>query len=439
MKVENISAVKDLSTWICCQLGARDHYSIPRGLHQRGLLAGLITETWIPPTSALARIPGALGDRLRSRYDNALADANVIHSSSSMIGYEVYANLTKSRNIWDPIIARNNWFQAKAIRHLRSLIRRDDSRSRQIIFAYSYAAQKILRTARDLGCTTVLGQIDPGPLEERIVADIYSRRGNKIASNQRVPESYWEAWREECDLSHHIVVNSVWTRNALIAEGVTSEKIHVVPVAYDPPDESDLFERTYPNSFNAVRPLHVLFLGSLIPRKGIHEMLDATILLRTAPVQFRFVGASGSELGVKLAGNPQVHWMGSVPRQKVQGFYRNADVFILPTHSDGFGLTQLEAMAAGLPVIASRNCGEVVKQGVNGLILPAVTAEAIAESLEWCIKNPGHLRQMSDCAARTSNEFRANHLVSRLLRSLKACHEPLSHVVRGGLGMSPPA
>ena len=426
LKGDSASATENSGGWICCQLGARDHYSVPRGLHRRGLLAGLITETWIPPTSALARLPGAFGERLRARYDTALANANVLHSSASMIGYEVCASLTKSRNIWDTIIARNNWFQAKAIRHLRSLARHGDQRSSQVVFAYSYAAREILRTARELGCTTVLGQIDPGPAEERIVAELYRRRGAQMANWQRIPESYWEAWREECELCHHIVVNSEWTREALIAEGAPTEKIHVVPVAYDPPDQAGRFKRAYPNSFNALRPLRVLFLGSLIPRKGIHEMLEATVLMRTAPVEFRFVGALGGELGIKPAENPRVHWMGPVARKRVHDFYRNADLFILPTHSDGFGLTQLEAMASGLPVIASRNCGDVVKHEVNGLLLPTVTAEAIAESIEWCIKNAERLGQMSDSAARTSNEFRADHVVSQLLRCAEARHEPLS-------------
>jgi hypothetical protein len=412
----SLSAPKGTRSWICCQLGARDHYSVPRGLHQRGLLKGLITEAWVPPNSAFARLPGDLGERLRQRYDEVLADANVLHSSVSTVGYEARASFAKSDNIWDSIIARNNWFQAKAIRHLTSLIRNDDQGSSQVVFAYSYAAREILRSARELGCTTVLGQIDPGPVEEKIVAEVYRRRGNPLPNQQRVPESYWEAWREECDLCHGVIVNSAWTRKALVAEGVNAGKIHIVPLAYDPPEQAVRFQRAYPRSFSTSRPLRVLFLGSLIPRKGIREMLDATLLMRAAPVEFQFVGALGTELGIKLTENHRVHWMGPVARQRVKDFYKNADLFILPTHSDGFGLTQLEAMAWGLPVIASRNCGDVVKDKVNGLIIPKVTGEAIAEAIEWCIEDAERLRQMSDRALRTSNKFGSDNVMSQLLR-----------------------
>jgi glycosyltransferase involved in cell wall biosynthesis len=63
--------------------------------------------------------------------------------------------------------------------------------------------------------------------------------------------------------------------------------------------------------------------------------------------------------------------------------------------SDGFGLTQLEALAHRLPVIASRRCGEVVTDGVNGLLLDEPTTAAIEEALLSCLHNPDQLAQFS--------------------------------------------
>jgi glycosyltransferase involved in cell wall biosynthesis len=96
-----------------------------------------------------------------------------------------------------------------------------------------------------------------------------------------------------------------------------------------------------------------------------------------------------------LKDHPQVKWFGVAPRTKAETYYQQADVFILPTHSDGFGLTQLEAQAWKLPVIASRYCGEVVCDGVNGVILEEVSAQAIAEVLLTLLRSPGTLREMS--------------------------------------------
>ena len=73
------------------------------------------------------------------------------------------------------------------------------------------------------------------------------------------------------------------------------------------------------------------------------------------------------------------------PRVTVESYYCDADVFILPTLSDGFGLTQLEAQAWKLPVIASRYCGDVVRDGFNGVVLEEVSARAIADVLVRCL------------------------------------------------------
>ena len=73
-------------------------------------------------------------------------------------------------------------------------------------------------------------------------------------------------------------------------------------------------------------------------------------------------------------------------------------MFILPTLSDGFALTQLEALAHRLPVIASRRCGEVVIDRMNGLLLEEPTAEAIEEALRSCLHNPDQLAQFSENA-----------------------------------------
>jgi hypothetical protein len=419
------SAVERSGNWICCQLGARDHYSIPRSLYRRGLLEGLITEAWVPPDSALAKLPGELGERLRQRYDEGLAGANVLHCSGAFAWFEMRGSLTKPHNGWDSIIARNNWFQSLAARHLKALERCADNQASRAVFAYSYAAREILQTSRELGCTAILGQIDPGPAEERLVIEVCRGRGQQMADWQRAPAAYWEAWREECDLCDGIVVNSPWSRKALVGEGIPNEKIHVIPVAYDPPDDAVQFRRTYPKSFSAARPLRVLFLGSLIPRKGIHEMLEATSLLRNAPVEFWFVGGNRLQWPIQAKENRAIRWTGAVDRKRVHCFYRDADIFILPTHSDGFGQTQLEAMAWGLPVIASNNCGEVVSHGVNGLVLRCVTAEAIAEAIERCMDAEA-LERMSQSASQTCAEFRSDRLILQLLLCARKSLQPLA-------------
>jgi glycosyltransferase involved in cell wall biosynthesis len=113
------------------------------------------------------------------------------------------------------------------------------------------------------------------------------------------------------------------------------------------------------------------------------------------PVEFRIVGPCQITVPVQLRENPRVKWVGSVPRNQVAREYQEADVFLFPTFSDGFGLTQLEAQAWKLPVIASRCCGDVVRHLWNGYVLTKVTAAEIVGALRMCIDEPAVLRNMS--------------------------------------------
>jgi glycosyltransferase involved in cell wall biosynthesis len=139
----------------------------------------------------------------------------------------------------------------------------------------------------------------------------------------------------------------------------------------------------------------VLFLGHISLRKGVQPLLDAVKLLDGENVEFWFVGPTQITITPDWREHPQCKWFGVMPRVDVDRFYRDADVFIFPTHSDGFGLTQLEAQSWKLPVIASRRCGEVVRDGVNGVILDEVSAQRIAEVLLQFLHRPESLSAMS--------------------------------------------
>src|SRR5262249_20989883 len=114
-----------------------------------------------------------------------------------------------------------------------------------------------------------------------------------------------------------------------------------------------------------------------------------------SPVEFRIVGPIGVDRTADQAAARNLHWIGPIRRDQTGNEYRNADVFILPTWSDGFGLTQLEAQAWRLPVVASRFCGAGVEDGRNGIGLGAVTGDTIASALRRCLSSPELLLQLS--------------------------------------------
>ncbi|MGF1495085.1 MAG: glycosyltransferase family 4 protein [Microcoleaceae cyanobacterium] len=387
--------------WICCQLGAREHYAIPRALHQNQQLAYLITDAWVPPRSRLNHLPNFLVGSLKERFHPDLADATVQDFTNSLLRFELSQRLLR-RSDWQLVIARNRWFQKKAARTLRSL----KSRLKKLnqpptIFTYSYAGLEILRYAKSQGWRTILGQIDPGLIEEKIVTEIHQQYPALAPTWKPAPAIYWKNWHQECEIADQILVNSNWSKSALEKAGISPEKTKIVPLAYTPPQAALSFERTYPKTFSAQRKLRVLFLGQVILRKGIAAILEAAHLLRGQPIEFHLIGPLGINISDLMI--PNMNWSGSVSRSQVARHYQQADVFLFPTLSDGFGLTQLEAQAWKLPLIVSRFCGEVVKDGVNGIILPEVSGEAIAQTLKGILNSPAKLIELSQNSSRDSN------------------------------------
>src|SRR6185436_9523984 len=184
--------------WICCQLGAREHYAVPRALQLNGLLDELITDLWMRS--------GTLG-----RFHPELAQARVTAPNLGTLLFELKASRLTG---WKLIKQRNDWFQRRALDQLK----KQPSRETRTVFAYSYAAERIFKFARERGWRTVLGQIDPGPAEEQRVAQLHEQAQQNHW--QPAPEEYWNSWRKECALADQIVVNSSWSRDALLSEGV---------------------------------------------------------------------------------------------------------------------------------------------------------------------------------------------------------------------------
>jgi glycosyltransferase involved in cell wall biosynthesis len=357
-----------LKKWLTIQLGSREHFAIPRALERNGALAVLLTDSWIP--TARQSIVGRFSSSLALRHHEDIPDHKVRSETLSRLACDAAMRL-RGIHGWEAIVKRNHWFQEWAARQ----VSRFDG-SAQICFSYSYTARLPFRAAKKKGMLTVLGQIDPGPMEQEIVdAGTKNYANLRIPGEGQPPPRYWEEWREEVDLADRILVNSEWSRDLLVRQNIEKSKISIVPLMYEGSGPSATFETPETDGIT------VLFLGQIILRKGVGHLFDAIRLLKGRPIRFVIAGPMGIEVPSDIALNPAVEILGPVDRMKAQRLYRQADIFLLPTLSDGFAITQLEAMAYGVPVIASTACGAVVSSGIDGLLLDEVSPETIAEAL----------------------------------------------------------
>ena len=97
------------------------------------------------------------------------------------------------------------------------------------------------------------------------------------------------------------------------------------------------------------------------------------------PFECRVVGPQLVNVSDPLFLGPT--YLGAIPRNQVQQEFRRADLFVLPTLAEGMALSALEAMASGLPVITTPQCGSVIRDGIEGFLVPIRDAEALADCI----------------------------------------------------------
>src|SRR6266700_1553841 len=102
------------------------------------------------------------------------------------------------------VAARNAWWASIATRTLRQ----QNNAAALRVFSYCYEARDLFAASHEVGSIPVLGQIDPGPEEDRKVTEIVQQWSEYKTPFQPGAKEYYESWRDECRLARHIVVNS---------------------------------------------------------------------------------------------------------------------------------------------------------------------------------------------------------------------------------------
>ncbi len=170
-------------------------------------------------------------------------------------------------------------------------------------------------------------------------------------------------------------------------------------------------------------------LARLDPRKGIGYLIQALAEIRVDfPDSRVLIGGDGKERAVL---ETQVRSLGLTERVVFAGavsdpamFYRQLDLFVLPSLDEAFGLSLLEAMAAGLPVIGARVGGvpEILEDGRQGLLVAPGDSGALASAIRsvWC--DPERRRHMAEAARHQALRFNIGHTAT----ALQAAYEELA-------------
>jgi glycosyltransferase involved in cell wall biosynthesis len=400
---------------LVCQLGAREHYLVARCLAKQGLLACLATDFWSPVGQSqggiLRRLPKVVVSAL-ARHHPDLEGQRVASFPALSLGRYGIALLDKTGR-------RENWIArrfARAVGKLRV--------PHNVFFGYSYDSLELLQAERRDGVFTMLCQTDPGSAHYRMIAEEEKRWPEYC-----IPQKQWwvqeraERLRQEWELADVIIVNSAWTRDSIVSAGAPASKIEILPLAYEMPSAergAQSGEQAAPSAKRqAPRTLRVLWLGNVALGKGIQYLIEAGRLLVHEPIEFLVAGNLFIASGIIDSSPKNIRWLGRIPRSATSQLYQTSDVFVFPTLSDGFGITQLEALAHGLPVITTPNCGRVVEEGKTGFMIPPRDPQALAEAIRKFVTDRNLSPSMAPACREAMQAFSVDTYGQRLIEIIQ--------------------
>jgi glycosyltransferase involved in cell wall biosynthesis len=207
---------------------------------------------------------------------------------------------------------------------------------------------------------------------------------------------------KEYELADGIVCPSSFVRQSFIERGFSPERVRTVPFGIQAPSEFKKKDRT-DDTFR------VLFVGQINIRKGLRYLFEAFAKLRHPKKELWIVGPKTEQTGIEDISPPEeTKFLGVLKGEKLDEVYRSCQVFVLPTIEEGLALVMGEALAHGLPVIATHNSGgeDLFKDGSSGFLVPVRSSGAIAEKLQLLADDPGLLAEMSERAVARDNGVR---------------------------------
>lgn len=173
----------------------------------------------------------------------------------------------------------------------------------------------------------------------------------------------------------------------------------------------------------------IIYVGRFRPEKGIQYLIQAMDIIRQKEANARLIlgGEGPEEENLKRLveqanlGNC-INFIGQIPNEKVHEYMAAADVFVLPSLSEGFPIVSLEAMASGLPIVTTKVRGlpEIVKDGENGFLVEPKNPEQIAEKVLLLLEDEELRKRISENNRARAKEYSWESVIDRLEEVYKA-------------------
>jgi glycosyltransferase involved in cell wall biosynthesis len=400
-------------SYVVAQLGARMHYAVPRILHGADQLERLFTDLYAEsgwPRWCRA-LPAAMQPssfrRVAGRSPKGVPSERI--TAFNLLGFRYAHRRRRARSGRD--FARAFLWAGRSF--CEKIVSRGLGEASGV-YVFNTAGLEVMEAARATTRKTVMEQTI-APL--RFENDLLQAERERFPSWQKPIETNADfeslCRREESEwrVADTIVCGSAFVRDGIAAYGGPRERCVVVPYGVD-----QRFK--LPPRGTHAGPLRVLTVGAVGLRKGIPHLMAAARKLRNQAT-FRVVG--GFECDPRAAGLSEgnVELIGSVPHSAMLDQFAWADIFLLPSLCEGSATAIYEALSASLPVVCTPNCGSVVRNGIDGIVIPIRNNEAIAEAVLSLASDSALRRQMAENASRRAIAFDFDSYGRSLLAALE--------------------
>lgn len=207
---------------------------------------------------------------------------------------------------------------------------------------------------------------------------------------------------QEYKLATKIVAASSYTKQTLVSQGVSPDKILINPYGVD----LDKFHPpTIPREHS--HRLRFLFLGAISARKGVPLLIEAWRKLALENAELWLVGPVSERERDLIPTLPGLQLKGKYPFDELPELLRECDVLVFPSYCEGFALVLLEALASGMPVITTEATAgpDLIENGREGLLITSGDVEDLCRSMEFLVKHPEEIKNMSVAARHCAEKF----------------------------------
>jgi len=395
---------------VACPDARPPAYQAVVGMSRSGLLGGFVTSCYYNPAGPFARLLRRIAPRRFARIERVLLRRHEPEIPSGRVrpipSFDVALRLEGFLARKSPRVKRAvaRWRARRFDASVARVVRRD--RPDALLIFSDAGSETTLPLCKVLGIPAILSMVHGDVREE---AEILETEAAAAADFLPIylgdgtldrDELAWLHQRrlQDIALAERVLVPSHHIASALARHGMPRDRISVIPYAAD----CRRF-RPFPKAEQSTCTF--LFAGGISQRKGIKYLLEAWRKIRRPGWALQLLGPMPRDASPLLPYLDLVEPLGRVSHAEMPERMAAADVFVFPSLFEGSAVVTYEALACGLPSVVTPGAGSVVRDGVEGFLVPPRDVAALAERMERLGRDPALRARMARAARARALEF----------------------------------